>query len=486
MMALATAVQLRSQPGPTVPALKQRFGDFAVVDFKFVDLLGKWQHFSIPVEEFTDGLFTEGIGYDGSSIRGFQAINTSDMMLLPDAKSAFIDEFSEPRTLSLVCTVAHPGTLEPYDRDPRTIALRAEAYLRASGIGTHSFWGPEVEFFILDHVRYDQNAQSGFYFIDSDEGIWNRGQEMNGTANRAYRPRHKEGYFPVPPVDKQQNIRNEMVRALQAAGITVERQHHEVATAGQAEIDIRYSTLTQQADNVMKLKYILTNVAHKHGKVVTFMPKPIFQDNGSGMHTHQSVWSNDANLFYDKNDSYAQLSMLARNYIGGLFRHAAALMAICAPTTNSYKRLVPGYEAPVNLVYSKSNRSAAARIPMYSAAPAAKRVEFRSPDPMCNPYLAFAAMLMAGLDGVQKKMDPGQPLDEDTYHLPPEKAGTIASVPRSFDQALDALEADHEFLTKGGVFSGDFIETWVALKRRECDEVRLRPHPWEFALYFDH
>ncbi len=473
------------ESGSKVSELQKKWGHFEVVDIKFVDMVGKWQHFTIPKDELTDSVFTEGIGFDGSSIRGFQSIDKSDMLLIPDTKSAFIDPFGSPRTLSLACNVIHPVTLAQYDRDPRGIAMRAEEYLKKSGIGTHSYWGPEVEFFILDSARFDQNAQSGFYFLDSEAGIWNRGQENSEKPNRAYRPKNKEGYFPVPPIDHFQNLRNEMMQVLGAVGITVERQHHEVATAGQAEIDIRYDTLTQQADNIMKFKYVLTNVAHSRGKVITFMPKPLFGDNGSGMHTHQSVWNGTKNLFYDEKDTYAQLSQFGRYYIGGLFKHAAALMAICAPTTNSYKRLVPGYEAPVNLVYSKSNRSAAARIPMYSGAPVAKRVEFRSPDPMCNPYLAFAAMLMAGLDGVENKIDPGSPLDEDTYHLSPEKAKNIKSVPRSFEDALNALEADHAFMTKGGVFSEDFIATWIAFKRQECDQVRLRPHPWEFALYFD-
>lgn len=470
---------------PIVDGLRRTHGDFEVVDFKFVDVLGKWQHFSIPVSQLSEDIFTQGIGYDGSSIRGFRSIEKSDMMLIPDVHSGFIDQFSSPRTLSLICTVAHPGSLEAYDRDPRSIALRAEEYLKATGIGTHSFWGPEVEFFILDSVRFDQNAHNGFYFIDSDEGIWNRGVETNGTINRGYRPRHKEGYFPVPPVDKQQNIRNDMMNALHAAGIEVERQHHEVATAGQAEIDIVYDTLTRQADNIMKFKYVVSNIAHQQGKVVTFMPKPLFGDNGSGMHTHQSIWKDNVNVFYDAQDSYALISQTARFYIGGLFKHASALMALLAPTTNSYKRLVPGFEAPVNLVYSKSNRSAAVRIPMYSDSAKSKRIEFRPPDPLANPYLAFAAMLMAGLDGVKNKIDPGEPLDEDTYHLSDEKKARVKSVPASLQESLAALQEDHAFLTKGNVFSEDFIQTWIDLKKAECDQVRLRPHPWEFVMYFD-
>jgi len=480
-MAIAQTVHI----SPNVKELHLTHGGFEVVDFKFVDVLGKWQHFSIPASQLTHEIFSEGIGYDGSSIRGFQSIEKSDMMLLPDPHSGFIDQFSSPRTISFVCTVAFPGTLESYNRDPRSIALRAEQYLKDSGIGTHSYWGPEVEFFILDSVRFDQNAHNGFYFIDSDEGIWNRGTETNGTINRGYRPRHKEGYFPVPPVDKQQNIRNDMMNALHAVGINVERQHHEVATAGQAEIDIVYDTLTKQADNIMKFKYVVSNIAHQQGKVVTFMPKPLFGDNGSGMHTHQSIWRNDTNLFFDPTDQYALLSQTARYYIGGLFKHAAALMAFLAPSTNSYKRLVPGFEAPVNLVYSRSNRSAAVRIPMYSSSPKTKRIEFRPPDPLANPYLAFAAMLMAGLDGIQNKIDPGAPLDEDTYHLSDDKKAQVQSVPASLQESLAALEKDHAFLTNGNVFSEDFIKTWLDIKKMEHDQVRLRPHPWEFVMYFD-
>src|SRR3989344_4635280 len=480
-----TLIMQQVQRRSPVDMLKMKHGMFEIVDFKFVDLLGKWQHFSIPTQQLSDGVFTEGIGYDGSSIRGFQSIEKSDMMLIPDAESAFIDRFSSPTTLSLTCSVAYPGTLQAYERDPRSIAMKAENYLKETGIATHSYWGPEVEFFILDSVRYDQQAHAGFYFIDSEEGIWNRGAESNGIINRGYRPRHKEGYFPVAPLDKQQNIRNDMTLALQAAGIEVERQHHEVATAGQAEIDIKYDTLTRQADNIMKFKYVVSNVAHNMGKVVTFMPKPLFGDNGSGMHTHQSVWKNEKNLFHDEKNNYAQLSQMARYYIGGLFEHAHALMAILAPSTNSYKRLVPGFEAPVNLVYSKSNRSAAVRIPMYSGSVAAKRIEFRSPDPLCNPYLGFSAMLLAGLDGIHRKIEPNEPLDEDTYHLSAEKKARIKSVPGRFEDALNALESDHAFLLKGGVFGAEVIQTWIDLKRAECDQVRLRPHPWEFVQHFD-
>ncbi|HLD33911.1 MAG TPA: type I glutamate--ammonia ligase [Candidatus Nanoarchaeia archaeon] len=478
-------LHVQAQKRSPVDMLKMKHGNFEIVDFKFVDLLGKWQHFSIPTQQLNDDIFSEGIGFDGSSIRGFQSIEKSDMLLLPDSESAFIDVFSSPRTLSLSCTVAYPSTLKAYDRDPRSIALKAENYLRETGIATHSYWGPEVEFFILDSARFDQQANTGFYVLDSDEGIWNRGIESNGVLNRGYRPRHKEGYFPVAPVDRQQNIRNEMTLALQAAGIEVERQHHEVATAGQAEIDIKYDTLVRQADNILKFKYVVSNVAHNAGKVVTFMPKPLFGDNGSGMHTHQSVWKNEKNLFYDEKESYANLSQIARYYIGGLFDHAHALMAILAPTTNSYKRLVPGFEAPVNLVYSKSNRSAAVRIPMYSGSVAAKRIEFRSPDPLCNPYLGFSAMLLAGLDGIHRKIEPNEPLDEDTYHLSAEKKARIKSVPGRFEDALNALESDHAFLLKGNVFSSDVIQTWLDIKRAECDQVRLRPHPWEFVQHFD-
>jgi glutamine synthetase len=482
----AQTVQTGSIETGVVEGLKKKFGEFKVVDFKFVDIVGKWQHFSIPVQQFDDAVLKDGLGYDGSSIRGFQNIHESDMLLIPDARSAFLDHFSTPHTLSIVCDVFHPGTMKPYDRDPRNISLRAEAYLKETGLATHSYWGPEVEFFILDSVRFDQNAQSGYYFVDSEEGIWNSGLHTNGTANRAYRPKHKAGYFPVPPVDKLQNLRNEMVAALHDVGIEVERQHHEVATAGQAEIDIKYDTLTRQADNVMKFKYVVSNVAHRAGKVVTFMPKPVFGDNGSGMHCHQSIWNGETNVFYDEKDDYAQLSDQARWYIGGLFKHAKALMAFCAASTNSYKRLVPGFEAPVNLVYSKRNRSAAVRIPTYFGSVESKRVEFRSPDATANPYLAFSAMLMAGIDGIQNKTEPGKPMDKDIYGLSAEEKQGIDSVPGSFEEALDALEEDHEFLMKGGVFSKDFIENYLKIKRGECDEVRLRPHPWEFALYFDH
>ena len=455
------------------------------VDLRFTDTRGKEQHVSVPLSAFGEHKFSDGHYFDGSSIAGWKSIEASDMVLLPDPDTARMDPFTDEPTLLLTCDVIEPSDGKGYDRDPRSIAKRGEAYLKSTGIADTAFFGPEPEFFIFDSVTWKIEMGQAFYKIKSEEAPWSSGEEFEG-GNMGHRAPIKGGYFPVPPVDSLQDIRSAMVLALQEMGVECEVHHHEVATAGQAEIDIRYDTLTRQADNIMKFKYVVANVAHQAGKVVTFMPKPLFGDNGSGMHTHQSIWNDSANVFHDTSDRYAQLSMTARHYIGGLFKHAAALMAFCAPTTNSYKRLVPGYEAPVNLVYSKSNRSAAVRIPMYSSSPVAKRIEFRSPDPLCNPYLAFSAMLMAGIDGVQNKIDPGEPLDEDTYHLSAEKAAKIASVPKALDVSLDALENDHAFLTKGGVFNEDFIQTWIELKRQEADQVRLRPHPWEFALYFDH
>jgi glutamine synthetase len=460
-----------------------------IVDLKFIDLPGLWQHFSIPpkeiieFEDFPGSIWVDGIGFDGSSIRGFQEIQESDMILIPDPATARIDPACEIPTLSIICDIKDPVTKAEYTRDPRYVARKAEKYLKSTGIAETSYWGPELEFFIFDDVRYDQNEHSGYYYIDSVEGQWNTGREEG--PNLGYKPRYKEGYFPVPPHDTLQDIRSEMVIEMEKVGITIEVHHHEVATAGQNEIDMRYTTLRQMADNVLWYKYIVKNVARKHGKVATFMPKPLFNDNGSGMHTHQSLWKGGKPLFYDKS-GYAMTSQMCRHYIGGLLRHAPALMAFCAPTTNSYKRLVPGFEAPVNLVYSARNRSAAARIPMYTEKPAQKRIEFRSPDPMANPYLAFPAMLMAGLDGIEKKMDPGQPLEKNTYELTAREAARLKTVPGSLDESLDALEKDHAFLLKGGVFTQDVIDTWLAYKREnEIDPVRLRPHPWEFHLYFD-
>ncbi|HJW63840.1 MAG TPA: type I glutamate--ammonia ligase [Actinomycetes bacterium] len=461
-----------------------RDNEVQIVDLRFADLPGLMQHFSIPAHELTEEGFDEGYGFDGSSIRGFQEIQESDMILVPDPSTAVLDPFRTHPTLILNCFVRDPVTGEPYSRDPRHVAAKAEQYLKGTGIADTSYWGPEAEFYIFDSVRFDQNQHSSYYYVDAVEGAWNSGAEEGGR-NLGYKPRYKEGYFPVPPTDHYQDLRSEMALALEAAGIPVEVQHHEVGTAGQAEIDIRFGTLLETADRLMLFKYIIKNTALKHGKTVTFMPKPIFQDNGSGMHTHQSLWTDGVPLFYDES-GYAQLSDLGRWYIGGLLAHAPALTAFTNPTTNSYRRLVPGYEAPVNLVYSQRNRSAAARIPLYSRSPKAKRVEFRVPDPSCNPYLAFAAMLMAGLDGVRNKIEPAGPLDKDLYELPPEELSEIPQVPGSLDDALAALEADHEFLLEGDVFTQDVIDTWLAYKReREIDAVRLRPHPWEFHLYYD-
>jgi glutamine synthetase len=454
-----------------------------VVDVKFCDLPGTWQHFSIPASALDEDVFREGLGFDGSSIRGFQAINESDMLLLPDPASAFVDPVLEVPTLSLTCDIYDPVTLEPYSRDPRFIAFKAEEYLKTTGIATTSYWGPEAEFFIFNSVRFDQNAFEGYYHIDSEEGIWNSGR--NGTPNLGHRPRHKEGYFPVPPIDRLQDVRSKIMLALTEAGVPVEVQHHEVGTAGQAEIDIRFGTLVQTADRMMIYKYLVKNVCHRLGYTATFMPKPLFGDNGSGMHCHQSLWNGNSPLFFDEN-GYALISELARHYIGGLIAHAPALLALCAPTTNSYRRLVPGFEAPVNLMYSARNRSAICRIPMYSVSPKTKRVEFRAPDPSANPYLAFAAMLMAGLDGIQKQLEPPAPIDEDLYELHDERKASIKTVPGSLPESLEALEQDHEFLLQGDVFTPDVIDTWLSMKwSKDVAAINLRPHPYEFFLYYD-
>ncbi len=454
-----------------------------IVDLRFVDLPGMWQHFSIPIEDLDDDLFSEGIGFDGSSIRGFQQIQESDMLLIADADSARVDPVLSIPTIDIICDVQDPITRKPYSRDPRYIAKKAEAYLKSTGIADISYWGPEAEFYMFDSVRYDQNAQSGYYYIDSREGVWNTGRDEN--PNLGYKIRHKEGYFPVPPSDQLQDIRSEILLTLMKVGIKVEVQHHEVGTAGQAEIDMRFGPLTQMADNLMWYKYIIRNICKKHGMTATFMPKPLFGDNGSGMHVHQSLWKGDTNTFFDPK-GYALLSQTAKWYIGGLLKHAPALLAIAAPTTNSYRRLVPGYEAPVNLAYSQRNRSAACRIPMYSTNPKAKRIEFRCPDPSTNPYLCFPALLMAGLDGIKNKIDPGEPMDMDLYELEPEELKKIKSTPGSLGEVLDALEKDHAFLLEGGVFTPDVIETWIDYKRtRELAPVNLRPVPYEFFLYYD-
>ncbi|CAN5699610.1 type I glutamate--ammonia ligase [soil metagenome] len=454
-----------------------------VVDLKFCDLPGTWQHFSIPASALEEDVFRDGLGFDGSSIRGFQAINESDMLLLPDPSSAFVDPVLEVPTLSLTCDIYDPITLEPYSRDPRFIAFKAEEHLKTTGIATMSCWGPEAEFFVFNSVRFDQNAHEGYYHIDSEEGVWNSGR--NGTPNMGHRPRHKEGYFPVPPVDRLQDVRSKIMLALIEAGIPVEVQHHEVGTAGQAEIDFRFGPLVQTADRLMAYKYIVKNVCHRLGYTATFMPKPLFGDNGSGMHCHQSLWNGNTPLFFDET-GYASLSEMARHYIGGLISHAPALLALCAPTTNSYRRLVPGFEAPVNLMYSARNRSAICRIPMYSNSPKTKRVEFRAPDPTANPYLAFAAMLMAGLDGIRRKIEPPAPIDEDLYELHDERKASIAMVPGSLAEALTALERDQAFLLEGDVFTPDVLDTWISMKRdKDVAPMNLRPHPYEFFLYYD-
>ncbi len=457
-----------------------------IVDLRFIDMPGTWQHFSISVGELSENLFSEGIGFDGSSIRGFQAINESDMLLFPDPTTATIDPFTEHPTLVLICDVKDPITGANYTRDPRFVAKKAEEYVKKTGLADTVYIGPELEFFILDNVRFDQSYNYGFYYLDSEAAAWNSGRE--GTPERpnlGNRPRYKQGYFPVPPDDHMQDIRSAMLLALESVGVRIEVHHHEVATGGQTEIDMRFDTLTRMADKVLWYKYCTKNVAKRYGKTVTFMPKPLFQDNGSGMHTHQSLWKGEKNIFYEKG-GYADLSQTCLYYIGGILKHAPALCALIAPTTNSYRRLVPGYEAPINLAYSQRNRSAAVRIPTYSKAERAKRIEFRTPDPTCNPYLSFAACVMAGLDGIANKIDPGDPMDKDLYELPPEEAAEIKQLPGSLDEVLNALETDHAFLLKGDVFTKDLIETWIEYKRKnEVDPIRLRPHPWEFALYFN-
>jgi len=452
-----------------------------MMDIKFVDTFGTWQHFSCPIRELNEEIFSDGLGFDGSSIRGWKSIEASDMLAVPDPATAFIDPFCAVPTLSLTCTISETGTKEPYTRDPRGIAQRAEKYLVSTGVADSAVFGPEAEFFIFDNVQYDSKSNGTFYNVDSEEAIWNTGRDE--MPNLGYKIRHKEGYFPAAPADTQQDIRTEMCLVMEELGVPIERQHHEVATAGQAEIDYRFDTLVRTADTMMVYKYVVKNIARKHGKTACFMPKPLFGDNGSGMHTHQSLWKKGKPLF--AGNEYAGLSKTALYYIGGLLKHARALCAICNPTTNSYKRLVPGYEAPVNLAYSSRNRSAAIRIPTYSENPKSKRLEYRPPDPSANPYLAFAALLMAGLDGIQNKIDPGEPLDKNIYELPPEELKRVPNVAGSLDEALKCLEKDHEFLLKGDVFSTDFLDMWMSTKRKEHDALRLRPHPYEFFLYYD-
>lgn len=452
------------------------------IDLRFMDFPGLWQHTTLPISELTLESFDHGFGFDGSSIRGWQAINESDMLLLPVAKSAKIDPFLQHTTLAIVCDVRDPITKKEYSRDPRSIARKCEKYLKSSGIADTAYFGPELEFFIFDQAFYDQGINFAKYYVGSREGIWGRGDE--DASNLGYKIRLKEGYFPTPPMDTMQNIRSEMVATLVELGIPVEAHHHEVATGGQCEIDMRYQDLVTMADNVMMYKYVCKNVAARHGKVVTFMPKPLFQDNGSGMHVHFSLWNGDKPLF--AGNKYAGLSEMGLHAIGGILKHARALCAITNPTTNSYKRLVPGYEAPVNLVYSSRNRSAAIRIPMYSENPKTKRIEFRCPDSSCNPYLAFSAIAMAAIDGIQNKIDPGDPLDKDIYKLNLDELQKIGSAPGALDEACDELEKDHDFLLKGDVFTADVIHYWIKYKREnEVDAIRMRPHPYEFCMYFD-
>src|SRR2546421_1103755 len=456
-----------------------------MVDLKFVDLPGQWQHMTLPIGTLEASDFDSGLGFDGSSIRGFQEIHESDMLLIPDPTTAFIDPYYTRGTLSLICSVADPVLGEPYGRDPRFVAQKAEHHLVQSGIADVAYFGPEAEFFVFDHIAYSQVENRAFYEVDSEEGFWNTGQSPSTNANLAYKLRQKEGYFPVPPADSLANLRGEMVLTMESLGIRCEFHHHEVSSGGQGEIDMRFQPLLRMADQMMIYKYVVKNAARAAGKTATFMPKPIFEENGSGMHVHQSLWKDGDPLMYGEG-GYAHLSDLGKHYIGGLLAHASALMAFCAPTTNSYRRLVPGYEAPVNLVYSARNRSACVRIPVYSAEPKTKRVEFRTPDPTANPYLAFSALMLAGLDGIQRGPAPRGPLDADLYDLPPERLASIASVPGSLEASLDALETDHEFLLRGGVFTEELIETYIAYKREvEIDAIRMRPHPWEFALYHD-
>ncbi len=453
-----------------------------IIDLKFIDTPGIWQHLSLYHDQIDESSFTDGVPFDGSSIRGWKTINESDMTMVLDPATAWMDPFMAEPTLSVICSIKEPRTGEFYSRDPRTIAQKAVDYLISTGIGDTVFVGPEAEFFIFDDVRFDQTQNSGYYYVDSVEGRWNSGKEEG--PNLGYKPRYKEGYFPVSPTDTSQDMRTEMLLTMAKCGVPIEKHHHEVATGGQCELGFRFATLIQAADYLMTYKYVIKNVGKKYGKTITFMPKPVFNDNGSGMHTHQSIWKDGQPLF--AGDGYAGLSKMALNYIGGLIKHAPALLALTNPTTNSYKRLVPGFEAPVNLAYSQGNRSASIRIPLSGSNPKAKRLEFRCPDATCNPYLAFAAMLCAGIDGIKNEIDPGEPLDVDIYDLSPEELSKIPSTPGSLDLALEALEKDHAFLTEPGVFTEDFINSWISYKLdNEVNPMRLRPHPYEFALYYD-
>jgi glutamine synthetase len=457
--------------------------DIKLIDLKFVDLPGIWQHLTVYEDQIDESSFTDGVAFDGSSIRGWKAINESDMSMVLDPKTAWIDPFMAEPTLSIICSIKEPRTGEPYSRCPRVIAQKAVEYLNTTGLGDTAFFGPEAEFFIFDDVRFDQNQHEGYYHVDSIEGRWNSGRKEEG-GNLGYKPRYKEGYFPVAPTDTSQDMRSEMLLTMAKCGVPIEKHHHEVASGGQCELGIKFDTLVNSADNLMIYKYCIKNVARKYGKTVTFMPKPVFNDNGSGMHTHQSIWKDGQPLF--AGDQYAGLSQMALWYIGGILKHAPALLAFTNPTTNSYKRLVPGFEAPVNLAYSQGNRSASVRIPLSGANPKAKRLEFRCPDATSNPYVAFAAMLCAGIDGIKNQIDPGEPLDVDIYDLSPEELAKIPSTPGSLEDALECLEKDHDFLTSGGVFTEDLINTWIQYKLdNEVNPMRLRPHPYEFALYYD-
>jgi len=454
------------------------------VDVRFCDLPGVMQHFNIPVEAFVESAFTDGLAFDGSSIRGFQAIHESDMGLIPDVTSAFVDPFRTQKTLVVNFSIVDPFTDEPYSRDPRNIATKAEAYLRSTGIADTAYFGAEAEFYIFDEIRFGTSQNEAFHHIDSNEAAWNTGRVEEG-GNKGYKTRYKGGYFPVSPSDQMADLRDKMVSTLQEVGLSIERAHHEVGTAGQQEINYRFASLKTAADDLMKFKYVIKNVAWEADKTATFMPKPLFGDNGSGMHSHQSLWKDGKPLFFDET-GYGGLSDLARWYIGGLLKHAPSLLAFTNPSVNSYHRLVPGFEAPVNLVYSARNRSACIRIPVTGNSPKAKRIEFRVPDPSSNPYLAFSAMLMAGLDGIKNRIEPAAPVDKDLYELPPEEHAAIAQVPSSLDEVLDNLERDHAYLVQGDVFTEDLIETWIEYKRaHEIEPIRLRPHPHEFELYYD-
>jgi glutamine synthetase len=454
-----------------------------IVDLKFIDMPGIWQHLSLYHDQIDETAFTDGVPFDGSSIRGWKAINESDMTMVIDPTTAWMDPFMAEPTISFICSIKEPRTGEPYSRCPRTIAQKAIDYLLTTGLGDTAFFGPEAEFFIFDDVRFDQTQNSGYYYVDSIEGRWNSGKEEAG-GNLGYKPRYKEGYFPVAPTDTSQDMRTEMLLTMAKCGVPIEKHHHEVATGGQCELGFRFATLVQAADYLLTYKYVIKNVGKKYGKSITFMPKPLFNDNGSGMHVHQSIWKDGQPLF--AGDQYAGFSQMGLHYIGGILKHAPALLAITNPTTNSYKRLVPGFEAPVNLAYSQGNRSASVRIPLSGTNPKAKRLEFRCPDATSNPYLAFAAMLCAGIDGIKNQIDPGEPLDVDIYDLSPEELSKVPSTPGSLEGALEALEKDHAFLTDTGVFTEDFIKTWISYKLdNEVNPMRLRPHPYEFALYYD-